>query len=342
MKNLKLAIDSGAHSLYRGTFSPNQQGFYRDRDIADYSHLKSKEFSDYLEGYIEYLYEHEDNLEMYVSLDIIFNAKASWEMQKYMESCGLNPIPVFHQGEDWKYLKRYVDNYEYIGIGGLAQNASAKSYAEFGDEAFKMICNKDGSPKLKVHGFAMTSIQLMKRYPWYSCDSSTWVSLSRNGWARFPRHNKNGEYAWLENPIAWRFTDRASHSNVHIDKQAGLHKSYMEKYLQEHFRFSMKDLKDYFGRDCCNIGHSFMVGEALKEYYKDRFNYEKGGNVYLAGHGQLLLKPTSFRRVLSVASRPIKNRDVDRHYLGSFFYRREFDKALAALKPTKRRKLRGL
>lgn len=340
MKNLKMAIDSGAHSLYRNTFSPNQQGFYRDRAIADYSHLKSEKFNDYLESYIECLYEHIDDLEMYVSLDIIFNAKASWEIQKYMESCGLNPLPVFHQGEPWKYLKRYIDNYEYIGIGGLAQNTSAKSYAEFGDEAFKMICKKDGSPRVKVHGFAMTSIQLMKRYPWYSCDSSTWVALSRNGWARFPRFKKSGEYDWLSKPIAWRFTDRADHSKVHINKQPNLHKEYMEEYLQETFRFTMKDLKDYFGRDCCNIGHSLLTGQALKKYYSERYGYEDGGNIYLAGHGQLLLKTSNFKRVLSVASRPLPD-NVDRHYLGSFFYERQFDKAVAALRPTKRRKLRG-
>lgn len=341
MKHLKIAIDSGAHSLYRNTFSPNQQGFYKDREIADYSHLKSEKFELYLDGYIEYLLDHIDELEMYVSLDIIFNAKASWEMQKYMESCGLNPLPVFHQGEDWKYLKRYIDNYEYIGLGGLAQNASERSYAAFGDEAFKMICKKDGSPRVKVHGFAMTSIQLMTRYPWYSCDSSTWVSLSRNGWARFPRFNKDGEYAWLERPIAWRFTDRASHSNVHIDKQAEIHQIYMEEYLQKQFGLSMDDMKDYFGRDVCNIGHSLLTGEALKKYYAERFGFAEGGNIYLAGHGQLLLKTESFRRVLSIASRPLAH-DVDRHYLGSYFYKREMDKAIAALKPTRRRKLSGI
>ena len=341
MKHLKIAIDSGAHSLYRKTFSPNQLGFYRDRYEADYSYLKSEKFSDYLESYIELLYEHKDDLEMYVSLDIIFNAKASWEIQKYMESCGLNPVPVFHQGEDWKYLKRYLDNYEYIGMGGLAQNTSAKSYAAFGDEAFKMLCDKHGSPRVKIHGFAMTSIELMKRYPWYSCDSSTWISLSRNGWARFPRFKKNGEYDWLSKPIAWRFTDRADHSKVHINKQPELHKNRMKNYLQKNFQFSLEDLKDYFGRDCCNIGHSLLTAQALKKYYAETFGYGQGGNIYLAGIGLLLANTKTFKRVLAVSSRPLPD-DFDRHYLASFFYKREFDKAIAALQPAKRRKLRGL
>jgi hypothetical protein len=341
MKHLNIAIDSGAHSLYRNTFSPGQLGFYRDRYNADYSYLKTKKFKDYLEDYIDLLLEHEDNLEMYVSLDIIFNAKASWEIQQYMESCGLNPIPVFHQGEDWKYLKRYVDNYEYMGMGGLAQNTSAKAYAAFADQAFKIICDKHGVPRTRVHGFAMTSIQLMKRYPWYSCDSSTWISLSRNGWARFPRFKKDGEYDWLGKPIAWRFTERASHSKVHIDKQPGLHKDFMEEYLQETFQFTMEDLKTYIGRDCCNIGHTLLTGEALKKYYADRWGYEIGGNIYLAGTGLLLSNTAAFKRVMSIASRPLA-KGTNRHYLGSFFYKREFDKAIAALRPSKRRKLRGL
>lgn len=341
MKNLKISVDSGAHSMYRGTFSPGQQGFYKDRDAADYSYLETQAFETYLENYIEWLLNNKHNLEMYVSLDIIFNAKASWEMQKYMESCGLMPVPVFHQGEDWKYLKRYVDNYEYIGLGGLAQNASARSYIRFADEAFKIICDSRGRPKVKVHGFAMTSAQLMKRYPWYSCDSSTWVSLSRNGWVRFPRFGKDGKHDFLANPIAWRFTDRAVHSKVHISKQAPLHVAKMEEYLQSHYRMGVDDLGDYAERDACNIGHTLLVGEALKKLYEEKFDFTGGANIYMAGHGVLLLSVANFKRIISIASRPL-DPGIDRYYLGSYFYKNQIDRALLALKPTQRRKLDGI
>ena len=47
------------------------------------------------------------------------------------------------------------------------------------DITWSIILNK--KPKLKVHGFAVTGYDTMKRYPWYSVDSSSYQSLKRFG-----------------------------------------------------------------------------------------------------------------------------------------------------------------
>src|SRR5574337_698161 len=48
------------------------------------------------------------------------------------------------------------------------------------------LTDGSGRPKLKVHGFGLTSLPLMKRYPWFSVDSSTWVQWSANGMILIP------------------------------------------------------------------------------------------------------------------------------------------------------------
>jgi len=340
VERLRVALDSGAFSLYNQKFAHSRTGMESDRDLANYDYYKTPEFEAMLEDYIGFCLEHQDKLDFYVTMDIIYNAKASWEVQEYMDSCGLVPVPVFHYGEPWKYLERYLEKYEYVGVGGLGQRASVQSYIAFGDEIFKRVCDSRGRPQNKMHGFAMTSVQLMKRYPWYSCDSSTWTSLSRNGWARFPRLTKSGEYDWLRKPISWRFTERSRHAPVHIDKQSELSKRYMEKYLAETFGFTFADVSTgYFGRDVCNAGHTFLMAMALKKYYKEKWDFEEGANIYIAGHPGCGMSLGVVKREMTYAARPLPL-DEPVRYLGSYFYPKETNILFEAMRPSKRRKLK--
>ena len=43
------------------------------------------------------------------------------------------------------------------------------------------LTDGSGNPRIKVHGFGITSIPLMERYPWYSCDSSSWIQATSFG-----------------------------------------------------------------------------------------------------------------------------------------------------------------
>ena len=54
------------------------------------------------------------------------------------------------------------------------------------------LTNSDGTPKIKVHGFGLTAIPLMERYPWYSVDSSSWVQVSSNGSIMLPNRKTVG------------------------------------------------------------------------------------------------------------------------------------------------------
>lgn len=181
-------------------------GFLRrpiSRYVIDFSIFDAKEFKDYLNSYIEFVHKYKNQLLTYVNLDVIFNPERTWENQKYLESCGLSPLPVFHYGEDIKWLKKYMDNYEYVGIGGVSQVTKQKFSNDLGDPAFDLIFKS--SQKVKVHGFAVTSVDLLTRYKWFSCDSSTWIKCGAYGDILVPSYDpKKKQYNYLISPNSVR------------------------------------------------------------------------------------------------------------------------------------------
>ena len=163
---MNLMLDSGAHSLYMS------EVLHKDNN---YAFFESDAFWQYIDAYCAFLKENKDHFAVYVNVDVIFNPEMSWKVQKYMEDTyKLNSIPVFHPGEDLKWLKKYLDNYGYIGIGGLGQRAmKGRWLADTGEPAWNLICNEKGIPRIKVHGFAMTSPELIIEFPYFSVDSVT-------------------------------------------------------------------------------------------------------------------------------------------------------------------------
>lgn len=151
-----------------------------------------------VKDYIKFIKEHKEMLSVYAVLDVIGDAEGTWKNQKIMEKAGLNPLPCFHFGEPWKYLERYINEYDYLAIGGLARRGNKPETTAFLDRAFDMICDEEGLPKIKIHGFAVTGMKLMKRYPWFSVDSTTWLLTSRMGNILVPHKLPNGEWDYLE------------------------------------------------------------------------------------------------------------------------------------------------
>lgn len=118
----------------------------------------------------------DNGLVNYASLDVIGDAAATMENYKFMKSeYGLSPIPTFHMGSRIEDLYPLLDC-GYIALGGLVFSPGIKSHC---DEVWSTILKEN--PKLKVHGFGLTNIDLMKRYPWYSVDSSSYTSCRRFG-----------------------------------------------------------------------------------------------------------------------------------------------------------------
>ena len=184
-----------------------------------------------IQAYISFIKEHKEYIDIYANLDVIGDAEKSLENQKIMEEAGLSPIPCFHLNEDFSYLKYYVENYGYIALGGIAQAGPAAQ--PWMDQCFEMFCDNKGYPKCKVHGFAVTSLRLMLRYPWFSVDSTSWVMTSRMGFIYIPRY-KNGQWVYDENSWKACVSSRSpskSDDGKHIDTFPQNAKEHIIEYL---------------------------------------------------------------------------------------------------------------
>lgn len=150
--------------------------------------LDSGAFSAYTKGvkvdikaYCDYIKRNEDIIEVASVLDGIGDPLLTWQNQQVMEKLGTRPLPCFHYGEDERYLEWYVANYEYITIGGMVP-IDKKMLIHWLDRIWdRYLTDGSGRPKLRVHGFGLTTYNLMQRYPWYSVDSSSWVQQAANG-----------------------------------------------------------------------------------------------------------------------------------------------------------------
>lgn len=181
-----------------------------------------------IQEYIKFIKENENVIEIYANLDVIGDAKGTFRNHKIMEEAGLNPLPVFHAGEDEKYLKYYLDHYEYLCLGGMV-GSSTGALTHWLDRTFPMTCDEHGMPKIKVHGFGLTSLTLMMRYPWYSVDSTSWVLTGRLGSIFIPRWKGD---KWIYDENSWKIAVSNKSPGM---KETGKHISTCTKGEQEIF-----------------------------------------------------------------------------------------------------------
>ena len=162
--------------------------------------LDSGAFSAFTQGvqidtaeFCRYIVRNQDLWECVSVLDAIGDYKGTYKNQMAMQNLlpkELWPLPCYHYGEPVDVLKHYVDNYEYITIGGMVPISTAQLTIWL-DQIWPLICDEHGVPKVKVHGFGLTSLPLMLRYPWYSVDSSSWIMFGNNGMCLLPGLGKS-------------------------------------------------------------------------------------------------------------------------------------------------------
>jgi hypothetical protein len=146
-----------------------------------------------LKNYIEFIKKF--GFENYASLDVIGDPKKTLENTLEMRKEGLEPLYTFHKGSSIADLEAALKHdFKYIALGGLVGNMSFAQ--EFLDKVWVFLLQN--YPDIKVHGFGLTKIDMMKRYPWYSVDSSSWVSGRRFGDVFDERGNRLEQVKTLE------------------------------------------------------------------------------------------------------------------------------------------------
>ena len=156
-----LMVDSGAHSWNKMTI--NKVGMHSAKKLPDvFEHAKD---------YLTFIDKHKEKEVTYVELDCYGNfgvdyADGMWRDAMSMKG-NFNFIRVYHpilDGGDLSTLKKWIDEGQtYIGLGLEAM--------PYFDKIFSMT--KD---KIKYHGFAMTRVDVIEKYPFFSVDSTTPIS----------------------------------------------------------------------------------------------------------------------------------------------------------------------
>ncbi len=191
-------LDSGAFSLKKDV-----EKFQKETGGTVDEYYNSAEFWKYVDNYAAFIKKYKLGIDLYANIDVIANPKLTWRNQKYLEEeHGLKPMPVVHFKTDVKWLKRYIDfGYKFIGLGGLANIMEAGDRSVWLDLCFDVICDTPNRlPKIKAHGFGVSSIKLWLKYPWWSIDSTSIHKKAAYGWILVPFY-KNKQFLFTKPPM---------------------------------------------------------------------------------------------------------------------------------------------
>ncbi len=172
-----------------------------------------------IEDYIEFIKKHSDTITHCINLDVILDGEGSYNNWVKMREAGIDAIPVYHLGTDEKWLEKYLAQTDYIALGAIANMSTPLRLLGLSHIWEKYLLDDDGYPKFKVHGLGLTSFKIMKMFPWYSVDSTSWVATGRNGSIYVPRQ-QFGE--WIYDEDSWKITvssrsPKTKDAGQHID-----------------------------------------------------------------------------------------------------------------------------
>lgn len=245
-----------------------------------------------LRKYIEFLREYEKWLFSYVVLDVLPAGKESARTaeaneegarlsdinQQKMKDKGLSPIPVFHQGESFKWLERMLKNGEtYIGISSRKDLPHSRVIPWL-DEIWSILADRDGRPIVKTHGFGITAMPMILRYPWFTTDSTTWALSAGFGLIYVPVKGADGKPDYMQHPVrivtSGREQEQAGQQNRQLDQYTILREGQMpvqieqwvRYYIEEECGMSMSDLRNNAeGRRRAILTFYLKMADALRD-----------------------------------------------------------------------------
>lgn len=164
-------MDSGVASFHN---------LLRKRSVGKHSRDQIEKLKDkVIESYTPYVRKHRKDWDWYVTFDYTHDPEVCWNVQQNLQARGINPVPVYHSGQDTDWFRRYCEEgYKLIGIGGTVQRRGYAQTRMVLDRIFDIAQRYKG---VNLHAFGITSLNLMLGYPWYSVDSASWVKVAAYG-----------------------------------------------------------------------------------------------------------------------------------------------------------------
>lgn len=275
-------LDSGSFSLW------TQAAEYAAKHPkkGKYGFYDTDAFWEYVDQYAAFIKKYKAGIDLYANVDVIPDRSLpmgdeiapvlTLRNQKYLQDeHGLDPIPVVHYKENLIWLERYYrGGYKLIALGGLvgAPEAGARGWL---DRAFSQVCNAEGIPQVRLHGFGITSYHFLIRYPWWSVDSAAWTKIGAYGGILMPRRRgrkftfwesdyQTGEMSPLEpylvkvsREASKKDKERVTYDSLKLDttvpvstkaKNGVLHYDTMNEWERKEVRDWLEEIKIPFGK----------------------------------------------------------------------------------------------
>jgi hypothetical protein len=165
-------VDSGAHTFF------SKHGIV----AMDALRAKNKKHQDpytYLNEYFKWVISVYNDIDFFVELDlqeILGKRFVAYQRSKAIElGIADKMISCYHTGDTMdEYIQMIAESKsKYVALQGLRAREKPIDYKTLIDYAYKHEC--------RVHGFAFTRQGLLKQYPFYSVDSSSWKAVIKFG-----------------------------------------------------------------------------------------------------------------------------------------------------------------
>lgn len=135
-------------------------------------------WQEYIDKYADFIIKNNITYFFELDIDVLVGYDKVKEYTKYLEKkVGKKCIPVWHKSRGLEEWKRLTKEYDYIAIGGIVTK-EIKSSQYF---IFKELLRIAKENNCKVHGLGFTSTNNLKKYKFYSVDSTSWTAGCRFG-----------------------------------------------------------------------------------------------------------------------------------------------------------------
>lgn len=166
VKKNALLVDSGAHTFL---------------SLPEYQDKSVEYWEDYLKGYVSFVKKYRDKIFACVEMDIdtlVGTEQVNKWREEYfhpLEEDGIPVIYVYHAEKGLEEWERMCKRYPYVGFS--YNEFKSPEYEGIIDQLFEIaIANK-----AKIHGFAVSGYKELTTHPYFSSDSTTWISGAQYG-----------------------------------------------------------------------------------------------------------------------------------------------------------------
>lgn len=158
---------------------PYFKGFLLDSGAFTFLNSGGKiNWEQYVREYAEFINKHEVELFFELDIDPIVGLKEVERLRDLLEELtNKKCIPVWHKSRGMDYWGKMVQEYDYVAIGGIVtKEIKPKDYP-----IFSVLIKIASQHKCKVHGLGFTNMDGLRKYKFYSVDSTAWLYGNRGG-----------------------------------------------------------------------------------------------------------------------------------------------------------------